>query len=188
MRTSRHPSRRSVQLEIASTWDGDPIPAGERVRLRLRLTPSTLRIAVDAPFHGDPPPPGAPGPTDRLWEHEVVELFVAAAGHDDDTVPYTEIEISPFGHHLVLRLRGVRRVVESELPLALRTWRRDGRWLAVARLDRRLLPPPPWQVDAFAIHGEGDARRHLAATPLPGPRPDFHQPRRFPAFDLGRGE
>jgi hypothetical protein len=168
-----------VELVVGSTWDGRSIAAEELVRVRLSLTAGDLRIVVSAPFHGDPPPPGVPGPTDRLWEHEVVELFVA--GEDDR---YTEVELSPWGHHLVLRLHGVRRVVGVELPLAFRARRCGARWVGVARLDRELLPDPPWRANAYAIHGNGATRRYLAATPMPGERPDFHQPDRFPLLPL----
>ena len=65
-----------MRLELASTWDGQPARDSERATLTLSATPDALHIAVDAPYHGDPPPPGAPGPCWRLWEHEVVELFI----------------------------------------------------------------------------------------------------------------
>jgi hypothetical protein len=184
MTERRSTPARETELLIASTWDGRPLDAAEQVRVRLRLDESALRIAIRAPFHGDPPPPGPPGSTERLWEHEVVELFVAGPPRDDGTVRYTEVEISPRGHHLVLQLSGVRRVVASGLPIRLRTLRTSGHWLASARLDRGLLPPPPWSANAFAIHGAADERRYLAAHPLPGPAPDFHQPARFPSLAL----
>ncbi len=171
-----------LELTVASTWDGLPA-VGERVRLRLRLDAVRLRLALSAPFHGDPPPDAPPGSTDRLWEREVVELFVAGQGADA-TVPYTEIEISPWGHHLVLQLRGRRRIAASGLPLRLRTWRRGARWWAAAALERCWLPPLPWRANAFSIHGGGAARRYLAATPVPGDRPDFHQPEAFPRLPL----
>jgi len=176
--------RRTTELLIASTSDGRPLDATERVVVRLRLDASVLRIAIRAPLHGDPPPPGPPGPTEHLWEHEVVELFVAGPRNESGTVAYTEIEIAPGGHHLVLQLSGVRRVVASGLPMRLRTLRTSGHWLAAARLDRGLLPPRPWSANAFAIHGAADGRRYLAAHPLPGPAPDFHQPARFPPLAL----
>ena len=176
-------SRPACELIVASTWNGEAIPANEQVRVRLRLDARALRLAIDAPFHGDPPPSGAPGPTDWLWEHEVVELFVAGAA-DESGVPYTEIELSPWGHHLVLRLHGVRRRVAERLPIAFRARRRGDRWLGAARLDRALLPPPPWRVNAFAIHGTREARHYLAATPMPGESPDFHQPERFAALAI----
>jgi hypothetical protein len=151
--------------------------------VRLTLRAGRVDVAVEAPFHGDPPPAGPAGPSPGLWEHEVVEVFVASAAEPHR---YTEVELSPWGHHLVLRLDGVRRVAASALPLAFRSRRRAGRWLGAARLPLSLIPDPPWRVNAFALHGEGASRRYLAATALPGPQPDFHQPDRFAPLAIGR--
>jgi hypothetical protein len=167
-----------LELTIAHTWDGNPIPPAERTRLRLSLALAELLVTVAAPFHGDPAPVTAPGPTPGLWEHEVVEVFVAAAG--SDPIAYTEIELSPWGHHLVVQLAGVRHPVASGLPLVFRSWRRGDRWLGAGRLALAALPARPWRVNAFAIHGRAPQRRYLAATPLPGPAPDFHRPADFP--------
>jgi len=183
----RSKSRSSCELTIASTGDGQAIDAAEQALVRLRLTARDLHVAVSAPFHGDPRPRGEPRSTPRLWEHEVVELFVAGEPVGAK-VPSTEIELSPWSHHLVLRLHGIRRVVAAGLPIDFRAWRRGARWLGAAHLDRALLPPPPWRANAFAIHGRGSARRYLAAFPLPGERPDFHQPERFPALAIPGAE
>ena len=169
-----------MRLLVAHTWDGVAAPADEQVTLALSWDDDALCIDVSAPLHGDPPPAVPPGPTPGLWEHEVVELF--AVGQDGR---YTEIELGPYGHHLVLRLDGVRQVRDQLHPLELAVERRDGRWSARARLAIALLPPGPLRVNAYAIHGEGAQRRYLCHTPLPGPRPDFHQPDRFAAL-LGR--
>lgn len=155
----------------------------------------SLVVRVEAPFYGDPPPPGPPGPTSELWEYEVVELFVAesidgAASDDSGAVRYLELELSPHGHHLVLRLHGVRNVVEEglELDYGAEIDSASGRWTGEAVVPREWLPPAPHHVNAFAIHGLGDARRYLAWSPLPGARPDFHQPGRFPRVELGQGQ
>ena len=168
-----------LALTIDQTWDGQPVGLEERVQVWLRGEADRLVITVDAPLHGDPPPAGPPGPTWALWEHEVVELFVLGA--DDH---YTEVEIGPWGHHLVLRLQGRRAVVERELPLWLKVEPAGGRWRAEARLERSLLPPGPHRVNAYAIHGAGSARRHLAWRPVPGEAPDFHALERFEAVQL----
>lgn len=158
-------------IRIASTWDGTPLPDGAVATVEARLHDGRLHLRIDAPFHDDPPPPHAPGPTPKLWEHEVVELFVLGPGER-----YTEIEVGPHGHHLVLRLEGVRRAVASGLPLEVRGLARDGgRWQAEAVLDAALLPPRPWRLNAYRIHGVGAARRYLAFQPAPGPAPDFHR-------------
>ncbi len=168
-------------LHIRHTWDGVPIPDAETARAHLELASDHLMIDVEAPSHDDPPPPGAPGPTDQLWNHEVVEVFIAGRG---DAPPiYTEVELSPHGHHLVLLLEGVRRVVRQGLPLDYRVTRAGGRWRGRARLARELLPPPPHRVNAYAIHGRGGDRRYLAAYPVPGEAPDFHRLEFFRSFD-----
>ena len=159
-----------MELWIATTWDGRPLPAADQVRLQLDLEGPHLRVEVEAPFSGDPAPPTAPGPTWGLWEHEVVELFVAGPGER-----YTEIELGPYGHHLVLQLAGVRAVVARELPLRFEARIEGDRWKGIAWLDRGLLPSGPHRINATAIRGVGEARGYFAWAPMPGPAPDFHR-------------
>ena len=171
-----------LHLRITRTWEGRPIPAREQVSFRLSADAGDLLIEVDAPFHDDPPPPGPPGPTDQLWNHEVAELLIvdekSLNGRAEPT--YTELELSPHGHYLLLRLRGVRTVIENRIPISYRA-RIDGdRWSGQARLPDRLLPPAPHLVNAYAISGAGNERRYLAMTPVPGAEPDFH---RLDAFE-----
>ena len=166
-------------LTIAHRWDGVRL-AHAAARLRLALEPDALRIEVEAPFHGDPAPTGAAGPTDRLWEHEVVELFIQGSGP-----AYTEVELGPAGHHLVLRLDGVRQVRDSLLPIDFAAEVLGGRWRGVARVPRSLLPALPWRGNAYAIHGPPRARVYSAWQPVPGAQPDFHQPAAFAPLGLG---
>jgi hypothetical protein len=179
---------------VGRTWDGLELPSERHRRVDLtRRAGGPLELAVVAPYCGDPPPSGPPGSTDRLWEHEVVELFLvgtpAAGGH----VPYTELELSPHGHYLVLRFEGVRRVVDAPALLEVAAWIEGDRWRGTALLPPDLLPPEPWRVNAFAIHGCGEDRKYLAMAPVPGPGPDFHRVELFPrlAFEppsaLARG-
>ncbi len=95
-------------LRIASTWDGQPLTDAEQIVVELQREGQGVRVRVDAPFHGDPAPPGPPTSTDGLWEYEVVEVMFA-----DGSDRYLEIELSPHGHWLCLHLEGVRRVVSS---------------------------------------------------------------------------
>lgn len=171
-------------LKVAHSWDGAPADPAEIATLTLRRASDALRIEIDAPYHGDPPPPGPPGPTDGLWDFEVVELFVAGAADEDGRARYTEIELSPHGHHLVFELVGTRHVVRRCLPLDYRAAIAGDRWRGEAVLERHFLPPPPYRGNAYAIHGQGAERRYLAATPVPGEEPDFHRVAFFPGLDL----
>ena len=197
-----------VQLCIASTWDGALIPDDERATVTLRASADALIVEVTAQFHGDPPPatPPAPGGTWELWEHEVVELFLVAMpagdGEGDGGAGgrprYTELELGPHGHHLLLGLDGVRDPSpERALPLGAYEARVEGaRWTGRAALPWDSFPArpssaasasseEPLRVNAFAIHGVEAGRRYLAATPVPGPHPDFHRLECFqPLADL----
>lgn len=133
-----------------------------------------FQLWIVAPWASDPSPDGPPGPTDSLWTHEVVELFVGSLDHPDG--PYLEVEIGPFGHHLVLRLSSVRVREEALLPMIVQARRRDGWWAACARLDPAWLPPAPWRALACRVHGAGDDRAYETSATMPGERPDFHQP------------
>lgn len=173
------------ELRIAGTWDGSAIAESEQVIFEISAEDDGWRIGVDAPFHGDPAPPGKPGPTDGLWDYEVAELFIVGRDHGSEPL-YIELELSPHGHYLLLRLHGVRQAVES-LELQSYTARIDGgRWRGEALLDRRLLPLPPHRANAYGIHGMGDARRYLAMTPVPGPAPDFHRLETFEPIERWR--
>jgi hypothetical protein len=165
-----------IDLPIRSTWDGQPIGADEACAVSIGIEGGVLRGEIEAPLHGDPPPPGRAGRLPGLWDYEVVEVFVAGPGER-----YVEVEVSPHGHHLALRLVGVRHVVDDALPLSLSVERSGARWRARWELLAPL-PTGPLRANAYSIHGSGAARRYLAHRALPGPKPDFHQPARFVAI------
>jgi len=166
---------RVSELIVNQTWDGQPIDADERARVTLEQSREGLRVEVHASFHGDPPPPNPPGSTDRLWEYEVVELFLLGTEQQ-----YLELELGPHGHYLALRLRGPRNLEESGLALEYQARLKGDRWTGRAQLPSSYLPASylasgPTAANAYAIHGQGSRRRYLAAHPVPGPHPDFHR-------------
>lgn len=168
-----------ARLLVDRTWDGQPARPGEVAELRLACTAEGLRVFVDAPFHGDPPPAGPSGRTDGLWEHEVVELFLLGSQQR-----YLELEVGPHGHFLALRFAGPRRREgdDPSITCEVALERGRGRWRAVLRVAHAELPPGLERVNAYAIHGTGAHRRYLAAAPVPGARPDFHRPECFLAL------
>jgi hypothetical protein len=176
----------SELVEIGFTWDGRSIPREERAFVTLVPTPEGLELEVEAPFHGDPPPAGPPGHHDALWEHEVVEVFVSGLAPAGKPTPYLEIELSPHGHHLVLDLLGVRNVLFTREELPYEATITGNRWAGRALVPWSWLPSRPNRFNVYAIHGQGDARRYLAMTPVPGPQPDFHRLVRFSPWPFGR--
>ena len=159
-------------IRIESEWNGNAVSARHWITIHLLERERCLEARISAPYYGDPAAPDSQqGPTDGLWEYEVVELFLYGAKNK-----YLEIELSPSGHHLVLRLDGVRQIVESKLPLPYEATILGDRWTATAKIDKNLLPPGPLRWNATAIHGSHEQRTYLSWVPLPGEKPDFHQP------------
>jgi hypothetical protein len=171
-----------VHFTIGATWDGTPVAPEEQIQLEAWLDESGLHLRVDAPYYRDPPPLGPVGPTPGLWDYEVVEFFLLGA----DGQRYTEIEVSPHGHHLVLCLSGVRTPSAVGLPLDYVAAIEGDRWVGRATLAPEHLPEGPYRANACAIHGSGRERRYLSAALLAGEQPDFHRLEAFPRADLGR--
>ena len=164
---------------IERTWNGAPARDGEQVRVGLAFTRDALIVHVDAPFHGDPPPGGAAGRTDRLWEYEVVEVFLLGAADG-----YLELEVAPH-RHLFLEFAGSRNRVADDVPGIVWTTTHAGdppaegtqapsRWSGRLRVPSESLPDGALRWNAFACHGRDEQRRMLALHPSDLPAPDFH--------------
>lgn len=160
-----------LSVRIESEWHGEPVGPEHWITVHVLDAEPGIQLRITAPFYGDPLPPKCPvGPTDGLWEFEVVEVFIAGPGER-----YLEIELSPTGHYLVLQLDGIRRPVRTLLPIEFRAEIVGKQWTGVANIPPDLLPSGPLRLNATAIHGSGANRTYLSAAPLPGAQPDFHQ-------------
>jgi hypothetical protein len=169
----------AICLLVRHTFDGARLGPDEAISLRLSGLPESLLLEIEAPFHGDPQPPNEVGSTPGLWDFEVAELFISGPGED-----YTEIEVGPQGHYLALRLSGVRNPIEEGLPLHVETAITGSRWRGRVHIPREILPVGPHRINAYGIHGQGGARRYLAAFPTGGDVPDFHSLESFQWAEL----
>lgn len=159
------------------SWDGHPVD--KPASIWLSRVGRTVQIDVRARFHHSGSPVGPPGPSDGLWEYEAVEVFICSAG---DPPHYTEIELGPHGHHLVLQLEGVRNVIRRELPLQFKAEIVGDHWVGTATIADDFLPVPGsrgWRVNATAVHGPPQSRRFETAAKLTATKPDFHRPHEF---------
>jgi hypothetical protein len=162
---------------IDRLWNGSAARPDEIAYVRAIRDEVGMQVEVEAPLHHDPPPASPAGRCPGLWNHEVVELFLV--GPDDR---YLELEFGPHGHYLILQLEGRRRVVTDAIELNYRAEIDGSRWRGTTLLPPTLIPCPALRWNAFAIHGEGGARRYLAAHPVPGDGPDFHRLDLFPSL------
>ena len=159
----------TLHFSVNCLWNGSAAEPTEQFTFHLKPEPSGLRIEVHAPFFNDPAPNMPPGSTKRLWTFEVVELFFL--GPD---AHYTEVEFGPFGHYLLLHLRGERQVTSQGDTLELTSQISGKHWHATLLLPWSKLPRRVSHINAYAIHGQGSNRRYLSLGPSLGAAPDFH--------------
>ena len=164
-----------LTYSIEHTWDGQPLSDSEKVSIRLSFQATSVSIEIRAPYHHDPAPQHPSGSLWKLWEYEVVEVFLVGS---NDT--YTEMEFGPHGHYLILRLDGPRSVIDHGHLIEYSVTITEDRWIGTATIPRSLLPNEIDRINCFAIHGDEEDRRYLCYSPLPHSHPDFHQPHRFP--------
>ncbi|MDP2106916.1 MAG: hypothetical protein Q8J76_13050 [Desulfobulbaceae bacterium] len=177
MNSSKH-----LILPIDRLWDGSIADADEQAKVVFALTPSGMNVEVTARFHGDPAPNQPVGQTDGLWNYEVVELFVA-----NEKDEYLELEIGPHGHYLALLFSGKRLLTRQDIVVFCQTTIDGALWRATAHVPQSCLPHNLSRANAYAIHGREGGRRFLAAFPLSGTQPDFHQLNFFkPLTDIVR--
>lgn len=121
------------------------------------------------------PAPQGGGMADGLWRHSCFEAFVAQDGHD----AYREFNFSPSGQwadYAFSRTRNRDALgAPPQAPLIERRDTAEGIDL-VAVLERRHLPPGPWQLGLSAVIEDGRGQVSHWALHHPRPAPDFHDP------------
>src|SRR5262245_26260658 len=175
-----------LTLPIVTQWDGTPCTD---VRLHGLVTLSAadagLCITASVPQQDLRHIPDAPlfSRVANLWEYDVVECFVVGAAH------YLEVELGAGGHFLVLAFALPRVCADAYEALTPQmafepSMARGTAWRSSILIPWGMVPVGVKGVNAYIIsHGH-----YLCFHPLPGPRPDFHQPDRFPAVRLvGKG-
>ncbi|KAK4291429.1 hypothetical protein Pmani_035741, partial [Petrolisthes manimaculis] len=178
-------SVRSLKYSITTTWNGDPITRQPPVNLTLTASPDGRFLYLDivAPFFNDPPQPDSPPgqPFFGLWDYEVVEAFFL-----NDQNQYVEVEVCPWGQHIVLLLSGQRVTIRHSLPLTVTTQRTADTWTGRANIPVSYLPETVTKFNAYAIHGSGSERVYQSLYPADHntTAPDFHALQYFHPIDL----
>ncbi|KAK3853212.1 hypothetical protein Pcinc_040234, partial [Petrolisthes cinctipes] len=180
------------RYQLTTTWDSKPL-SSTPVELTLQGFEAGVELNVTAPFYDDPAPNGIPGkPFYGLWDYEVVEMFFL-----NDNEEYLEVELGPWGEHLLLLLKGQRNTIKHSLPLDyVITERTDpsaagvpGTWKGSAMIPPGYFPPNVTRMNAYAIHGVDSTRQYQALYPAPTnnpnyTQPDFHRLELFRAIDF----
>jgi hypothetical protein len=160
-------------INIASSWNGKAIEE-QRLKAKVELLPGQGGYWLNALAQvSSQLPPEPPGWHPRLYDYDVVECFLVGPEG------YLEVELGPGGHFLALSFDRPRHRIAEHPELQPNLKRSRTGWHAQVFLPDAILPSPILRYNAFAIWGPPSARQHLCFHPLPGEKPDFHQPERF---------
>ncbi|TAL50165.1 hypothetical protein EPN81_03545 [Patescibacteria group bacterium] len=170
-----------LHLQIDRLWDGSTCP-DDRLHADafVSQTKEGILFRVDAPMLYDQKVPDAPMGTrvEKLWEFDVVELFLVGPGHR-----YLEVELGAGGHFLALGFDSIRHpcdVFESFSPVLRFEKTSEKLWKSSLTIPWKMVPENLRALNAFAIM----AGQFLAYSPVPGQQPDYHQPDRYPSVSL----
>lgn len=124
---------------------------------------------------------------DRLWEHDVVEVFLSLAQTAQQVphAPYLEFQISPLGQFFELRILEPRKRVEPDpqLGLVAAVDATPQEWIAHFEipLEKHFSPvrQDAFFGNAFSILGPPGKKEFWSLFTPPQARPDFHIPAHF---------
>ncbi|OGL95613.1 hypothetical protein A2348_01845 [Candidatus Uhrbacteria bacterium RIFOXYB12_FULL_58_10] len=173
----------TLYIKIDHLWNGNPCgDESMHAEAWVMEKQNGLEVRVHAPLRDDRHVPDAPRDTrvDGSWEFDAIELFFVG---EDGT--YTEVELGPGGHYLVLSFDGVRHRSNDWLGREFvhrNASATPGTWQSVIQLPWDVLPKKIVRANAFVLVGG----QHLAWSAVPGAEPDFHQPDVFSSVTFSR--
>ena len=174
-------SPQDVSLRVDKLWSGG-VCSDDRLWAQLNLSKQTegLRVCVKAPMIHEQRVPDAPmgSRVEKLWEHDVVELFLVGPGHQ-----YLELELGAGGHWLLLSFDSIRHrrdSFETFKPIVKFKKTSEKSWTSEIIIPWKMIPENLRALNVFAIM----AGQFMAMSPVPGDEPDFHQPDLFPQATL----
>jgi hypothetical protein len=175
-----------LTVKMNRLWNGEKC-LDDRLWAKLTFTrrKEGLDITVVSPMLHEQSSPEFPigARVDGLWEFDVVELFLVGPGHE-----YIELELGAGGHWLLLgfdRIRHRSNEFDRFQPLVKFEKTDEKMWQSKIVLPWDVIPENTRALNAFAIL----SGQHLALSPVPGEKPDFHQPDFYPrleGFDILR--
>ena len=192
-------------LAITNDWRGNIIENSSiRISLSIKNEINSLIVHIKAPYYGFNEAESTnkylpKGRLERLWEYEVVELFISHSDTSNlSSTPYTELIVGPHGHYLLLKHTGqgdwsecIDTYTLNEVSITLDEV--SNTWSADVTITLNLLPSPlsvsakgdesrsegipcyKWAFNVFAIHGNEPNRTYMSYQALPGDYPNFHQ-------------
>lgn len=179
----------AAPVVIDRLWNGEPAPAALPTSARLLWTATDLWVGFSCGYaeldiDADPDPAGE---RVGLWERDVCEIFVRAAG-EPHAASYKEFEVAPTAQWCDLAIHQPRVDVDWRWQSGMRTAAAvdaaAGAFHAVMQIPFAAFGGPPspgdrWHANLFRIARAQGVRQYLAYAPTGTSTPDFHVPDAF---------
>lgn len=170
-----------LTLTVDRLWNGDVCP-DEHVWAVLELSAEQtgLRVKVESPILSEQKIPldvPVGSRVDELWNFDVVELFLVGPGHR-----YFELELGAGGHFLALSFDRIRHRSNEHKTFEpiINHHKTETNWVSELIIPWTLIPENIRALNTF-VYAAG---QFLSMSPLPGDKPDFHQPDFYPAAQM----
>jgi hypothetical protein len=183
-----HPSpwwKRAQPITFCEDWQGANPDAGRQTQVRALWSKETLYLRFECRYRelfvfedSD-----SNGRRDRLWERDVVEVFL----QPDPSRPshYKEFEVSPNGMWLDLDIfPGGRADLNSGLLRSVSVDAAQHAWAAelavpINSLTSNFTRGAVWRANFFRVEGPPDRRSYYSWQPTRTSQPNFHVPEVF---------
>lgn len=179
---------------VGSYWNGENAPADRHFSARLLWSSCFLYVRFEA-GQGEPlvisNEPILTHKTDRLWDRDVCEIFVAPNSADQNR--YFEFEVAPTGEwiDLAIDFTSAERITDWEFQSGMESAAaiENGRVLMAIKIPWEAFGSRPkvgdvWLGNLFRCVGKGKTRGYLAWQATETAEPNFHVPSRFGEFEF----
>jgi alpha-galactosidase len=172
-------------IRFDSDWRGENGDASRETEVRLLWTPANLYLKFVARYRVITlfPDADANGRRDKLWDRDVVEVFLQPDPAHQRC--YREFEVSPNGFWIDLDIaNGALQDLQSGMVRRVSMDEKVKTWTAELAIPMKSLlehfdPNTLWRVNFYRIEGPVEPRFYSAWRPTNTPQPNFHVPELF---------
>ena len=167
----------ALKLFVEKLWNGDPCPEPNvHSVFTVRSTREGLLVRAQGNLASPARVPDAPrgARVNGLWNFDVLELFLVGTNKH-----YLELELGAGGHYLILSFDAVRHCSNEHSDTLLDVHyeqHSETSWVSEVTIPWDVLPKKIHAMNAYMVVEP----YYLAMHPVPGNKPDFHQPDAFP--------
>ncbi|XP_077553381.1 UPF0462 protein C4orf33 homolog [Haemaphysalis longicornis] len=159
-----------LYYKLSKSCNGSELPGQPYLFHLAMVEKDEIPLEMKAAFFDDvcQPPGPAGGSSVYLSQYEVFQIaFVGTEGY------YTQLEIGPYGHYLVIlgSVSGSFLKMDLTVSYAANVDRYRSLWRASLKIPVSYLPPGLKSMNAWAQHGRPSERRVLALYPPPAGSP-----------------